>query len=402
MRCEGPFRTPRRGRAGRTTKRDRAPATSRRGLAAAGVVFLLALAGCRADRLSDAAPSCEGPPPDPVAPPVYTFDGEPLNLDRSARERVDRWVAVFRDERPDLYTRFLRRSALYEEPIRKALRADGLPEDFLYLSMIESGFDPNAYSRSHAVGLWQFLASTGMMYGLEVGTLLDERRHPARSTTAAITYLSDLHEQFGDWLLAAAAYNGGPGRLRRAIRRSGARDYWELVDGGFLPRETSEYVPKIVAAAWLGRTPGLHGFGLVPRARPPAVDTIRLQGRNRLGVVAAAAGVPAEEVRGLNPWLLEGVTPAGRWTDVRLPAGTRDRFEEVYAHIPAHHRSGTLAHRVRRGETLGAIAREYGVTLRGLVAANPDVDPRRLRVGQEIQVPAEASEASSLVRASSD
>lgn len=398
VRCMHRDRIPLGGATGRIRTRERSPAASRAGLAGLGVVVLL-LAACDVPPFSEAGAYCEAPLPEPVTPPVYTFDGEPLNLDRDARRRVDRWVTVFRDDRPDLYTRFLRRSALYEERILEALRADDLPEDFLYLSMMESGFDPNAYSRSHAVGLWQFLASTGAMYGLEVEGLLDERRHPERSTSAAIVYLSDLHEQFGDWLLAAAAYNGGPGRLRRAIRRSGTRDYWRLVDGGYLPRETSEYVPKIVAAAWLGRMPGLHGFGLVPRAAPPAVDTVRLQGRNRLSVVAAAAGVLPDQVTALNPWLVAGVTPAGRWTNVLLPAGTRERFEEVYAHIPVHHRSGTLAHRVRRGETLAGIARDYGVTLPGLLGANPDVDPGGLRVGQEIQVPAEATEEASVADA---
>lgn len=398
MRSGDEARPPGEGDRGRTPWRGPGPAAFRRGIAAAGIVMLSLLAACRADRVSEAGGFCEAEPVAPVAPPVYTFEGEPLNLDRAARERVDRWVEFFRDERPDLFTRFLRRAGRYEERILEALRTDGLPEDILYLSMIESGMDPTAYSRSHAVGLWQFLASTGTVYGLEVDGLVDDRRHPERSTGAAITYLSDLHEQFGDWFLAAAAYNGGPTRLRRAIRRSGHRDYWTLVEDGLLPRETSEYVPKILAAAWLGRQPGLHGFGLVPRAAAPAVATVRLFGRNRLGVVAAAAGVPEEKLRALNPWLVGEVTPAGRWTEVLLPAGTLDRFEEVYALIPAHHRSGTLAHRVLRGETLGAIARTYGVTVGGLVAANPEVDPRRLRPGQEIRVPAEAPEAPALAR----
>lgn len=371
-----------------TGKRGPTPRGWSRLAAAAALGLLALLAGCRAGAPpADGAPACEALPPDPVVPPVYAFEGEPLNLDRDARRRIDRWVAFYRHLRPDVYERFLRRSGLYEEKIREALRADGLPEDFLYLAMIESGFDPNAYSRSHAVGVWQFLAGTAALYGLEVGPLVDERRHPERSTTAAITYLSDLHEQFGDWFLAAAAYNGGPTRLAQASHRAGTRDYWELVERGFLPAETSEYVPKIVAAAWVGRHSGLHGFGLVPRDAPPPTDPVRLRGRNRLGVVAAAAGVPEGRLLELNPWLVGGVTPPGEETEVLLPAGTRERFEEVWAHIPPHHRSGTLAHRVRAGETLATIARDYGVTLRGLVEANPGVEPRRLSVGQEIRVP---------------
>lgn len=344
--------------------------------------------------------ACRGGPPDREGeacvadttgglPPIYTFAGEPLNLDRDGRERVDKWVDYFVDRRPDRFALFFRRSGRYEADILEKLRENGLPEDFLYLAFIESGMNPHAYSRSHAVGLWQFLEATGGMYGLEVNALVDERRSPERATQAAINYLSDLHEQFGDWFLAAAAYNGGPGRVGRALQRSGSRDFWDLVRGGYLPQETADYVPKLLAAAWIARAPGLHGFGLVPKDPPPPYDRVRLDGRNRLSVVAAAAGVPEEDVRELNPQLVAGVTPGSGWSDLRLPVGTRDRFEEVYRHIPIHHRAGTTGHTVRRGETLGAIARTYGVSVRGLLSVNPEVHPRRLRVGQEIQVPAE-------------
>lgn len=363
---------------------------------------VLLVAGCRRSERLSVAGSCQAEAVAPLAPPIYTFQGVPLNLDRENRVRVDRWVDYFRVRRPFRFALFLRRMGRYESRILEALRSDGLPEDFLYLALIESGMDPNAYSRAQAVGLWQFMASTGTLYGLEITPLVDERRRPERATQAAVNYLSDLHEQFGDWFLAAAAYNGGPGRVRRAIRRSGRRDYWELVRGGYLPRETSEYVPKMLAAAWLGREPGLRGFKWLKKQAPPEVDQVRLYGRNRLSVVAAAAGVTEGAVRDLNPWLVMGVTPAGRWTDVRLPKGTHGRFEEIYALIPEHHRSGTLTHTVRRGETLGGIARSYGVELETLLAANPDVAPRRLQVGDEIQVPAETASPRELAQVEED
>ncbi|MFQ5680323.1 MAG: transglycosylase SLT domain-containing protein, partial [Gemmatimonadota bacterium] len=360
-----------------------------------GIAVLLA--ACRPGRRAEAGFS-EGGVAEALAPPIYFFDGEPLNLGAESRARVDRWVEYFRERRPYRFALFLRRTGRYEFHIRRALEADGLPEDFLYLSLIESGMNPNARSRSEAVGLWQFLESTGTVYGLEITPLVDERRRPERATRAAISYLTDLHEQFGDWFLAAAAYNAGPTRLRRALRRSGASDYWSLVEGGYLPRETSEYVPKLLAAVWLGQEPGLRGFPLLRKQAPPEVDRVRLYGRNRLSVVAAAAGVPEEAVRDLNPWLIEGVTPAARWTEVRLPAGTLDRFEEVYALIPAHHRSGTLTHSVLPGETLGSIARGYGVSLAALRAANPALQPRHLPVGLELQVPPEVVEGPVLAR----
>lgn len=335
-----------------------------------------------------AGAACEADTVGGFIAPLYTFDGEPLNLDRDGRERVDRWVAFFRDRRPDVFAAFLRRSGRYEQAIRGALEGAGLPADFLYLAVIESGMNPRATSRAEAVGLWQFLESTGRMYGLEVTAGLDERRSPDRATAAAILYLSDLHEQFGDWFLAAAAYNAGPGRVRRAVRRAGSSDYWTLVRQGLLPRETAEYVPKLLAAAWLGRDPGLHGFGLLRPEPPPAFEPVRVQGRNRLSILAAAAGIEEAELRDLNPWLVGEATDPG-WSEVRLPAGTAARFREVYAWIPPHHRSGTQTHRIREGETLERIARAYGATVEGLLAMNPEVRPRRLRPGQEIQVPPE-------------
>ncbi len=358
-------------------------------LAAALAVALGACVSTAPERQAGGA--CEADTAGALAAPIYAFRGEPLNLDRDARERVDRWVGFFRDRRPDLFATFLRRSGRYEQSIREALDAADMPQDFLYLALIESGMNPRAISRAEAVGLWQFLESTGRMYGLEVTSSLDERRRPDRATAAAILYLSDLHEQFGDWFLAAAAYNAGPGRVRRAVRRGGISDSWTLVRRGLLPRETAEYVPKLLAAARLAAEPGLHGFGLVRPEPPPPFEPVRVPGRNRLSVLAAAAGVDEAALRDLNPWLVSEATPAGQWSEVRLPAGTAARFQQVYAWIPPHHRRGTLTHRIREGETIDRIARAYGATVEGILAVNPEVRPLRLRPGEEIQVPPEAS-----------
>lgn len=377
---------------GRAAEGGRTPRTGggfRTGTAAALAAFLAALAtGCGEEPVPPHEAACHAPDPGTLAAPIYTFRDEPLNLGREDRVLVDRWVEYFRSRRPERFALFYRRSGRYREGILGALEENGLPADFLYLALIESGMNPNAVSSAEAVGLWQFLESTGQVYGLEVGPLVDERRSPERATQAAINYLSDLHQMFGDWLLAAAAYNGGPGRLRRAIRRAGTRDFWELARGGWLPDQTAEYVPKIIAAAHLGRRPGVHGFTLLRPETTPAYDTVRLAGRSRLSVMAAAAGIEEWRLRELNPHLVGTATPGDGATVVRLPPGTRGRFREVWAHIPVHHRAGTLAHSVRRGETLGRIARSYGVSVQGLLSVNPDIDPRRLRVGQQIQVPA--------------
>src|SRR4051812_21679192 len=235
---------------------------------------------------------------------------------------------------------YLRRSGRYEGMIRQKLHKAGMPEDLVYLSMIESGFNPNARSRVNAVGLWQFMAETARGYGLRVDGYVDERRDPERSTDAALRYLRDLHEQLGSWYLAAAAYNGGDGRISRALTaetghakgRSDA-DFWRIRHR--LPRETQQYVPLMVAAALVGKDPGRYGLGDVERWLPLDADTVSVPGGTKLDLVARAAGVSPREVTKLNPHLVQRMTPPGkRAFPVRIPEGRQDRFA---ADFPALH-----------------------------------------------------------------
>lgn len=211
----------------------------------------------------------------------------------------------------------------YEPLIRATLRRHGLPEDLLYLVMVESEFRESAVSHAGATGMWQFMAGTGRLYDLEVSAYVDERRDPIRSTAAAVRHLRDLHKEFGSWHLALAAYNAGSGRVSRALARhvGGRRGdellYWQVRPA--LPRETRQYVPLYLAAAEIARRPA--AFGIHPRSQPVlAFREIWVDGGVPLGEVAAAFGESRDAVRNLNPHLIRGTTPPGRRWPVRIPA----------------------------------------------------------------------------------
>jgi membrane-bound lytic murein transglycosylase D len=245
-------------------------------------------------------------------------------------ESVSRFVNLFSGEQSDRMALYLKRSGRYEGMIRTKLREQGMPEDLLYLSMIESGFNPNARSRAQAVGLWQFMASTARDYGLRVDSYVDERRDPEKSTDAALRYLQDLHRQFGSWNLAAAAYNSGEVRVSKAMRATtGAEkgketDFWRI--RRLLPSDTREYVPLIYAAALVGKNPQKYGLGDVERWLPVATDTVAIPGGTDLGDVAEAIGTSESDLRSLNPHLVKGMTPPGKPYPVRVPDGAGEHF----------------------------------------------------------------------------
>lgn len=299
---------------------------------------------------------------------------------------VDRWLVYYQTRGRRSFQIHLRRAGRYEPTLRAIMREYGLPQDLVYLSMIESGYDPNAYSRAHAVGLWQFLNSTGRRYGLRIDEWVDERRDPILATRAAAAYLKDLYEEFGSWYLAAAAYNGGSGRVWRAVRRTGSRDFWTLTRRGYLAQETRDYVPKFIAAALIAKQPEKYGFNL--RTAPLlGYDLGRVPDATSLDVIAEAAGVDVAEVIALNPQLIRRITPPGESYHVRLPHRTGTTFATNYARIPSEARLRAVQHTVKPGDTLGRLAKTYGSDLSAIRSANPSVHPRRLEVGQRLFIP---------------
>jgi len=330
-------------------------------------------------------------------------------------ESVAKFVDLFETEQTDRMALYLKRSGRYEGMIRSKLRARGMPEDLVYLSMIESGFNPNARSRASAVGLWQFMAPTARDYGLRVDSYVDERRDPEKSTDAALRYLQDLHNEFGAWNLAAAAYNTGDVRVARAMRaETGAvkgeeSDFWRIRDR--LPRDTREYVPLMFAMAMIGKQPAKYGLDHVERWLPLRTDTVPVPGGMELERVAKAVGVDEADLRTLNPHLVKGVTPPNdRLYPVRIPDGRIEAYASEFAALQREARapratekkaeaktrkakaspvrSTPSRYRVRKGESLWTIARRHGVSVQQLRSANGLSRRAVLRPGQRLRIPA--------------
>lgn len=301
-------------------------------------------------------------------------------------DAVESWLHYYQTRGRESFEITLARAGRYERLMREIFRRKELPEDLVYLSLIESGFQGTAYSRARAAGLWQFVPATARIYDLEISHWVDERYDPIAATAAAAEYLEDLYREFGDWYLTVAAYNAGPGRVHRAMRRAGSRDFWKLAELRVLRRETRNYVPKLIAAALIAKQPEKYGL----RERPEPIATFDfgyVPDATSLDVVADAAGVPLEEILALNLHLIRGITPPGEEFRVRVPAGRPRVFTENYANVPPSERVRSVVHIVRRGENLGRIARRYGARMSAIRAANEGLDPSRLSVGQRLVIP---------------
>ncbi|MEE9208544.1 MAG: LysM peptidoglycan-binding domain-containing protein [Gemmatimonadota bacterium] len=325
--------------------------------------------------------------PDPYVRASTASPPPPLAVLPDSNALVDRWIDYFQTRQPARFRTYLERAGRYEGMIRGKLRESGLPEDLLYLALIESGMNPYAYSRASAVGLWQFIRGTGRRYGLEISYWVDERRDPFKATDAAIAYLADLHDRFGSWYLAAAAYNAGEGRVSRGIRRTGSTSFWRLADARVLRRETRNYVPKMIAAATIARNLDKYGFYGVEPEPPLDFEVVEVPDATSFDVLAKAAGVQEEEIKALNPQFLRGATPPKRTVQLRVPQGHATAFASNYAEIPPSERVTWLEHVVTRGQTLSHIAVRHGTSVRAIRAANGNVNPRRLRVGQRLVIP---------------
>jgi membrane-bound lytic murein transglycosylase D len=262
-----------------------------------------------------------------VVPPA-TIEALGTRLPLHVNARVERWMERFQTTEKAAFEKMLKRRSVYDELVRGKLRARGMPEELLYLAMMESGLEPRAVSRVSAVGLWQFMSPTALQYGLRVDEWVDERRDPVRATDAALDYLQWLHGRFDSWYLAAAAYNAGPGRVERVLRRhaegrTGDENvYWEVLN--HLPRETREYVPRLVAATILAEAARSYGFA-VDFADPYRFDRAFVPGGTTLASVAAGLEVDERLLRDLNPHLLRRVTPPGEMYGMRVPVGDAPR-----------------------------------------------------------------------------
>ena len=274
--------------------------------------------------------------------------------------------------------RALARSGRYEDMIRRTLKEEGVPQDLIYLAQAESGFHPLAVSRAGARGMWQFMGSRAKGYGLERSWWIDDRQDPEKATRAAAHHLKDLYNQFGDWYLAMAAYNSGPGTVQSAVKRTGYADFWQLYRRNVLPKETRNYVPIIVAVTIMAKNPAQYGLDSVVKEKPVAYDTVKIDYPIDLRLAAECVDATTSDLLDLNPSLLRLTTPkvAERVTgkdqpfELHLPAGTADKFQSAVASIPADKRVWWRYHKVQAGETLAAIARTYHTTPTAIAEAN--------------------------------
>lgn len=281
----------------------------------------------------------------------------------------------------------LRRAGRYRELITRILEEEGLPRDLIYLAQAESAFQPHARSRRRAVGLWQFISSRAQQYGLQIDWWVDERRDPVKSTQAAARHLHDLYQQFGDWYLAIAAYNCGPGCVARALQRSGGGNYWEMVDAGLLPRETRNYVPIILAVALVAKNPALYGVEVEPDP-PLRFETVQVDKPTDLRRIAEAIGVDVSTLEELNPHLLHNVTPRRANFTLYVPPGTAETLVAELPRLPESTRVLWQQHRVRRGETLSHIAARYHTSAYAVAEANGIGLRSRLHPGDVLLIPA--------------
>lgn len=302
--------------------------------------------------------------------------------------RVQDWLDYFQGPSRERFARYLARSGKYIPMMKKILKAHGLPENLVYLSMIESGFNPHAYSRARATGAWQFIYRTGLRYGLRVDSWVDERRDPEKSTVAAAKYLKDLYDRFNDWYLAAAGYNAGEGKIGAAIRKYATEDYWELSEGRYLKAETKNYVPKLIAAALISRDPRKYGFKGVSYEEPIPHDEVTLEAPIDLRVAARCAGVSYEEIRGLNPELLHWITPPD-YPDYRLkiPRGTAGKFRQKVTALSPHERMGDQSLEVESALSVEELAKRQGVPVVLLAAANRLSPGDTVKAGEKVVLP---------------
>jgi membrane-bound lytic murein transglycosylase D len=301
-------------------------------------------------------------------------------------DQVAGYINYFSNRGRGVLERGLARSGEYEDMIRRTLKEEGVPQDLIYLAQAESGFHPLAVSRAGARGIWQFMASRAKGYGLERNWWMDERQDPEKATRAAAHHLHDLYNQFGDWYLAMAAYNSGPGTVQSAVKRTGYADFWELYRRNVLPKETRNYVPIILAVTIMAKNPEQYGLSSVVKEKPIPYDAVKINYPVDLRLVAECVDASASDLQDLNPSLLRLTTPKDHEFELHVPAGTASKFEDAVASIPVDKRVWWRYHKVQAGETLASIARTYHTTAKSIAAAN-NLDDNELSPESRLIIP---------------
>lgn len=327
-----------------------------------------------------------------------TYSLEKLGIDPSkydfpitVNKQVLYYLELFQGKQRNYFSQWLARSSMYRPYIEAELKKAGLPLDLAFLAMIESGFNPSAYSPAKACGLWQFMEGTGHDFGLRIDPWVDERREPEKATKAAARYLSRLYSQFGDWYLAVAAYNAGEGKIDTAMKTYNAKDFWEVAVSEGIFMETKRYVPKLIAAIIIARNPQKYGFTDISYKEPRVYETINIPGGVSLEAVAATADTSVKELRALNNELRKSQTPPKQKEyALRIPVGAKDLIASNLDKLRPMPTTMFLTHTVRKGETLAEICSIYNISKTTLLKAN-NLRTAQLPKGLRLQIPSAAA-----------
>ena len=325
-----------------------------------------------------------------LGPTKPYFGGVPV----VATPGVEAWVHYYKTRGRELFIKWMVRGEIYKTLVLNGLHQEGLPPELFYLAMIESGFSNTASSKASATGTWQFMKGTAQHYGLKMNYWVDERRDPVKSTVAAARFLRDLYARFGDWYLAMAAYNAGPGKINRAVRNTHSRDFWALTQTSYISRETKQYVPKMLAALIISTDPEAHGFKLSQVSSiATGLTSVPIMKPTHLHAIATKIGISFIELKRWNPELIRNVTPPHSSTDpdkpyqLRIPSTYATRFFDLKDSISYLDVKDVTLHQIQKGETLGELARHYAVPIEEILALNPELRPQRLSIGRTIAIP---------------
>src|SRR4030043_269447 len=302
--------------------------------------------------------------------------------------KVEKFIQCFQTTARKAFTHWLARSEKYIPFMRNLLKENGLPEDLVYLALIESGFNPYAYSRSKASGPWQFIYPTGKRYGLKSNWWIDERRDPEKSTIAAAKYLKDLYDIFECWYLAAAGYNAGEKKIANAMKRYQTEDFWELTKYQYLKRETKDYVPQMIAATLIAKDPEKYGFIGIEYQEPLQYEKVKIPEVADLRLIAQACKVTVNEIKDLNPELLRWCTPPDFPDyEIKIPFGKREHFLKNFKILHPGKKSQFKTQAVRKGDTLSTIAKHYRVALEPIYEINRLNKKSLLSIGMNLLIP---------------
>ena len=318
------------------------------------------------------------------------FEEKPYQIPMVLNDSVENHLEYFKTRGRDVFQKWLDRSARYIPVMKDIFREKNLPEDLVYVAMIESGFNPYAISWARAVGPWQFMPETGKLYGLKIDWWVDERKDPIKSTQAAAEHLKDLHNLFGSWPLAMASYNAGAGKVQRAVLRTRSEDFWDLKASRYIRRETKNYVPKYMAATIIAKNPEAYGFAIQPYDLF-VFDEVIISESIDLRLAARCAGTTYDVIKELNPELKRWVTPPDATNYVlRVPKGTGAQFSASFASIPSDQKIRWERHLVAKGETLAGIATQYNTSPEAIRDIN-NLKKNRIIPGKHLLIPVDAN-----------